>query len=147
MQNTNAFNNPFMLGFDEFEDMLLRISKGAENFPPYNIEQLDASHLRITLAVAGYKEEELEVSLEENQLIIRGRQNNDPTRRYLHRGIAGRSFFKSFILADGLKIEGAFLEQGLLNIDLERPEKEKKVQKIAIQTSENNKLVLPHKGE
>lgn len=147
MQNTNSFNNPFMLGFDELENMLLRISKGSENFPPYNIEQIDSRYLRITLAVAGYQEEELEVSLEENQLIIRGHQNNDPNRHYLHRGIAGRSFLKSFVLAEGLKIEGAFLEHGLLNIDLKRPEKQKKAQKITIQTRKNCKLVLPHKGE
>lgn len=136
-----------MLGFDELENMLLRISKGSENFPPYNIEQLDTNRLRIILAVAGYQEEELEVSLEENQLIIRGRQMNDPSKHYLHRGIAGRSFLKSFVLAEGLKIEGAFLEHGLLNIDLKRPEKQKKAQKISIQTRKTCKLVLPHTGE
>lgn len=136
-----------MLGFDELENMLLRISKESESFPPYNIEQTDSTRLRITLAVAGYQEEELEVSLDENQLIIRGHQNNDPSRHYLHRGIAGRSFIKSFVLADGLKIEGAFLEHGLLNIDLKRFEKQKKIQKITIQTHKNCKLVLPHKGE
>lgn len=147
MQNTNSFNNPFMLGFDELENMLLRISKGSENFPPYNIEQLDSNRLRITLAVAGYQEEELEVSLEEHQLIIRGRQATDSKRIYLHRGIAGRSFLKSFVLAEGLKIEGAFLEHGLLNIDLKKPEKQKKAHKIEIQTRKTCKLVLPHKGD
>ena len=83
MSNINSFNNPFLLGFEEFENMLLQISKGAENFPPYNIEQLDDEYLRLSLAVAGYKEEDLEVSLEEKQLTIKGRQINDPNRHFL----------------------------------------------------------------
>lgn len=146
MSNINPFNNPFMLGFDNLEDMLLRISKGSESFPPYNIEQICDLTLRITLAVAGYQEDDLEIILEENQLIIRGRQNADPARHFLHKGIAGRSFLKSFVLAQGLKITGAFLEHGLLNIDLERPEKTKQVQKIAIQTKKK-KTILDCKEE
>ncbi len=142
MANLTPFNNPFMLGFDELENMLLRISKGSENFPPYNIEQIDADSLRITLAVAGYKETDLDVSIEENQLVIRGRQEQSDTRRFLHRGIAGRSFIKSFVLAEGLKITEAFLENGLLNIDLYRPNKPKKVQQIAIKTKKSAQKLL-----
>ncbi len=139
----SSFNNPFLLGFDDLEQVLLRISKGADNFPPYNIEYKDDG-LRISLAVAGYGESDLEVSLEDNQLVIRGRQEIDETRRFLHRGIAARSFIKSFVLADGMKIRGALLENGLLNIDLVRPEKQKKIQKITIQT-ETATRVLAHK--
>lgn len=137
MANINPFNNPFMLGFDELENMLLRISKGSESFPPYNIEQLAPDKMRISLAVAGYAESDLDVSVEENQLIIRGQQGKDDSRRFLHHGIAGRSFIKSFVLADGLKITEAFLENGLLNIDLVKPEKPKNIRQITIRTKKN----------
>lgn len=136
-----------MLGFEEFENMLLQISKGSENFPPYNIEQLDEEYLRLTLAVAGYKEEDLDVSMEENQLTIRGKQQNDPNRHFLHKGISSRSFIKSFVLADGLEINGAILEDGLLKIDFKRRIKQKKIQKIAINTQKTGQLVLQTKGE
>ena len=129
----SAFNNPFLLGFDELEDMLSRMTKTAEGFPPYNIEQLDPTRLRITLAVAGYTEADLDMTLEDNQLVIRGRQMQDGERHYLHHGIAARSFIKTFVLADGMTIEGACLENGLLNIDLLRPVKQTRVQKIPIQ--------------
>lgn len=149
MSSINSFNNPFLLGFEEFENMLLQISKGSENFPPYNIEQLDDEHIRLSLAVAGYKEDDLEVSLEEKQLTIKGRQFNDPNRHFLHKGISSRSFIKAFVLADGLEIKGANLENGLLNIDLKKKIKQTKVQKIAIKTQKSNCdcLVLPRKGE
>ncbi len=147
MPSINSFNNPFMLGFEEFENMLLQISKGSENFPPYNIEQMDEEYLRLTLAVAGYKEQDLEVSIEENQLTIRGKQFNDPNRHFIHKGISSRSFIKSFVLADGLEIKGAILEDGLLKIDLKRKLKQKNVQKIAIKTQQSNQLVLSTKGE
>lgn len=142
MSNTNPFHNPFMLGFDELEDIFLSISKGAESFPPYNIEQTGPRTLRISLAVAGYQETNLEVSLEENRLIVRGQQTSEENRRFLYRGIAGRAFLKSFVLAQGLKITGAFLENGLLNIDLERPETVKNVQKITIQTKKKEPKLL-----
>ena len=142
MANINPFNHPFMLGFDELEDVLLRISKGSESFPPYNIEQTGPDSLRITLAVAGYKEQDLDVSLEDKQLVIRGRQETNENRHFLHRGIAGRSFIKSFVLADGLKITEAFLENGLLNIDLYRPTKPKKIRQIAIQTKKETSHIL-----
>ncbi len=128
-----AFNMPFLLGFDDLEDMLGRMTKSADGFPPYNIEQLDEINLRLTLAVAGYEEDNLSITLEDNQLVIRGRQEQDPTRHYLYRGIAGRTFLKSFILADGMTIDGAKLENGLLHIDLKRPIKQSRVEKIAIQ--------------
>lgn len=130
----SAFNTPFMLGFDELEQMLARMNKSAEGFPPYNIEQLDDTYLRITLAVAGYLEDNLDITLEDNQLVIRGHQENNPNRRYLHRGIAARTFLKSFVLADGMKIVAARLENGLLHIDLQRPEKKTRIEKITIQT-------------
>ena len=136
-----------MLGFEEFENMLLQISKGSENFPPYNIEQLDEEYLRLTLAVAGYKEQDLDVSMEENQLTIRGKQQSDPNRHFLHKGISSRSFIKSFVLADGLEINGAILEDGLLKIDFKRRIKQKKIQKIAINTQKTGQLVLQTKGE
>ncbi len=142
MANINPFNNPFMLGFDELENMLLRISKGSESFPPYNIEQLAHDKMRISLAVAGYTEADLDVSVEENQLVIRGHQAQDETRRFLHHGIAGRSFIKSFVLADGLKITEAFLENGLLNIDLVKPEKPKNIRQIAIRTKKTSSNLL-----
>ncbi len=147
MSNINSFNNPFLLGFEELENMLLQISKGSENFPPYNIEQLDENNLRLSLAVAGYKEEDLEVDMEEKQLTIRGRQFNDPNRHFLHKGISSRSFIKAFVLADGLEIKGAYLEDGLLHIDFKKRIQEKKVQKIAIQTQKSGRFVLPAKGE
>lgn len=147
MPNINSFNNPFMLGFEEFENMLLQISKGSENFPPYNIEQLDEEYLRLTLAVAGYKEQDLEVSMEENQLTIRGKQFNDPNRHFIHKGISSRSFIKSFVLADGLEIKGAILEDGLLKIDFKRKIKQKNIQKIAIKTQQSSQLVLSTKGD
>lgn len=142
MANINPFNNPFMLGFDELENMLLRISKGSESFPPYNIEQLAHNKMRISLAVAGYTESNLDVSVEENQLVIRGHQEQDETRRFLYHGIAGRSFIKSFVLADGLKITEAFLENGLLNIDLVKPEKPKNIRQIAIRTKKTSSTLL-----
>ena len=141
----SPFQNPFLLGFDGLEDLLFRATKGADSFPPYNVEQLDESALRMSLAVAGYGEEDLDISQENNQLIIRGHQENDETRHYLHRGIAARNFIKTFILADGIKIESAHLDNGLLIIDLKRPKMEKLIRNIPIQTSANKPKVLQHK--
>ena len=147
MPNINSLNNPFLLGFEELENVLLQISKGAENFPPYNIEQLSEENLRLSLAVAGYTEDDLEVSIEENQLTLKGQQFNDPQRHFIHKGIASRSFIKSFVLADGLELKEAHLENGLLNIDFKKKIKEKKIQKINIKTRKSGCLVLPSKGE
>ena len=141
----SPFQNPFLLGFEGLEEMLYRVAKGADSFPPYNVEQISPELLRMTFAVAGYKEEELEVMQEGNQLIIRGRQEPDENRHFLHRGIAARSFLKSFILAEGMTIEGAHLEQGLLIIDLKRPEVKKIIRTIPVQTKTTKPKVLTHK--
>ncbi|TWB54450.1 Hsp20 family protein [Nitrospirillum viridazoti] len=126
-------NSPFLLGFDQFERTLDRISKSAaEGYPPYNIEQVGDDGLRISLAVAGFTFDDLQVQTEDNQLIIRGRQQDDKSRIYLHRGIAARQFQRSFVLADGIEVLGASLDNGLLHIDLRRPIPEPKVRTIKI---------------
>ena len=133
MPRVSVFNSPFLLGFEQFEQTLDRISKmSAEGYPPYNIEQIGLNSLRITLAVAGFTETDLSIELEDNQLLIRGRQTDDADRVYLHRGIAARQFQRSFVLAEGIEIVGAELDNGLLHIDLVRPEPESRVQKIKI---------------
>ena len=146
MPNLTPFNNPFLVGFDELEQMLLRVAKGADSFPPYNVEQLDATTFEITMAVAGYSEEDLDIMQEDNQLVIRGRQEHDPNRHYLHQGIAARSFIKSFVLADGMQIKGAVLENGLLIITLQKPQKNPNIKKIAI-TKKSKTVQLNKKGK
>ena len=123
MTRVSLFNSPHLLGFDHFERVLDRVAKSAnDGYPPYNIEQTGDNGLRITLAVAGFGREDLEVVAEDNQLIIRGKQVDDPDRTYLHRGIAARQFRRAFVLAEGIEIAGAHLDNGLLHIDLVRPE-------------------------
>ena len=130
----SLFNSPLLLGFDQFERTLDRISKNsAEGYPPYNIEQIGEDGLRITLAVAGFTMDDLTVQTEDNQLVIRGRQVDDKSRIYLHRGIAARQFQRSFVLAEGIEVVGATLDNGLLHVDLKRPIPEPKVRTIAIQ--------------
>jgi HSP20 family molecular chaperone IbpA len=129
------------LGFDEIERVLDRVAKGADGYPPYNIERLarDAQspeRLRITLAVAGFTRDQLDVTTEESQLLIRGRQQDDKTRQYLHRGIAARQFQRTFVLAEGMEVLGAELKNGLLSIDLARPEPERVVKTISINECE-----------
>jgi len=127
------FSSPLLLGFDQFERTLDRISKSAgEGYPPYNIEQLGDDGLRITVAVAGFTSDDLNIQVEDNQLIVRGRQDDDKSRVYLHRGIAARQFQRSFILADGIEVVDASLDNGLLNIDLRRPMPEPKIKQIQI---------------
>ena len=123
MSRLTAFNSPLLLGFDHFERMLDRVAKaGSDGYPPYNIEQVGENGLRIVLAVAGFREEELEITLEDNQLTIRGRQaEDDGGRVYLHRGIAARQFQRAFVLAEGIEVQEAQLDRGLLSIDLVRP--------------------------
>ena len=135
MTRMSAFNSPLLLGFDHFERVLDRISKSSgEGYPPYNIEQIGEDGLRITLAVAGFSMDDLLVSLENNQLIVRGRQGEeDPNRIYLHRGIAARQFQRSFVLAEGIEVTGATLDNGLLHIDLQRPLPEIRVRTIKIE--------------
>jgi HSP20 family molecular chaperone IbpA len=137
MSRVPSLSSPFLLGFDEIERALDRVAKGADGYPPYNIERVAGvngcpERLRITLAVAGFTRDQLEVTVEESQLVIRGRQQDDKTRDYLHRGIAARQFQRTFVLADGMEVLGADLKNGLLSIDLCRPELERVVRTISI---------------
>ncbi|MFZ3034501.1 MAG: Hsp20 family protein [Parvibaculum sp.] len=139
MSKMLQFNSPFLLGFDEMERLLERVAKGSDGYPPYNVEEALVSDgakeqrvLRITLAVAGFTADELAVTLEENQLVIQGRQREEKDRIYLHRGIAARQFQRAFVLADGMEVLGARLDNGLLAIDLVRPESSRLVRRIAI---------------
>lgn len=132
----SLFDSPLLLGFDQFERTLDRIKKSSnEGYPPYNIEQTGENGLRITLAVAGFSMDDLEVEVENNQLTIRGKQVDDGTRVYLHRGIAARQFQRTFVLADGIEITDAALDNGLLHIDMTRVEPESKARKITISGS------------
>lgn len=131
------FSNPLLLGFDEIERLLDQVSKsGNEGYPPYNIEQITNDEgvikLRITLAVAGFNDEDLDITVENKQLVIKGKQNDDPTRTYLHRGIAARQFVRTFVLADGMEIGDANLSSGLLSVDLTRTQPERRIKKIKI---------------
>lgn len=137
MSRMTPFSSPLLLGFDAMEKTLERLAKSGDSYPPYNIERIrgvdgQAERLRITLAVAGFKESDLEVSTEENQLVVRGRQEDETEREFLHRGIAARQFQRVFVLADGMLVKAAELKNGLLSIDLERPEPERLVRKINI---------------
>lgn len=138
MTRMSFFSSPLLLGFDELERMLDRASKtGGDGYPPYNIERLpreegEAERLRITLAVAGFGRDEIDLTVEENQLMIRGRQREDGDRAYLHRGIAARQFSRAFVLADGMEVRSARLADGLLEINLERPEPKRLIRRIEI---------------
>lgn len=141
MSRVTPFASPLLLGFDAMEKTLERISKASDGYPPYNIERIAAGNgaperLRITLAVAGFSEEELDVSTEENQLTIRGRQTEQGERDYLYRGIAARQFQRTFVLADGMQVLSAGLKNGLLSVDLIRPEPARMVKKINISVSQ-----------
>jgi HSP20 family molecular chaperone IbpA len=138
MSRASPFGHPFLLGFDDIEQTLDRITKAAnDGYPPYNIERLprsaeDPERLRIMLAVAGFTPDQLDIQVEENQLVVRGRQVDDKTRQYLHRGIAARQFQRTFLLADGMEVLGADLSNGLLSIDLARPEPARVARRIEI---------------
>ena len=138
MARIPALNSPFLLGFDDVERALDRVAKAAsDGYPPYNIERLPRSStapelLRITLAVAGFTKDQLEITLEENQIIVRGRQIDDEPRQYIHRGIAARQFQRAFLLAEGMQVLGADLGHGLLSIDLARPQPERVIKRINI---------------
>jgi HSP20 family molecular chaperone IbpA len=141
MTRVPSLSSPFLLGFDEIERILDRVTKGSDGYPPYNIERLprdgqNPERLRITLAVAGFTRDQLDVCVEESQLVIRGRQQDDKTRQFLHRGIAARQFQRAFVLADGMEVLGADLRNGLLSIDLARPQPERIVKSIAISAEE-----------
>ena len=137
MSRVPSLSSPFLLGFDEIERALDRVTKGADGYPPYNIERIpredgQPERLRITLAVAGFTRDQLNVTVEESQLVIRGRQQDEKARQYLHIGIAARQFQRTFVLADGMEVLGADLKSGLLSIDLARPEPERIVKSISI---------------
>lgn len=138
MSRLPSLNSPFLLGFDDIERALDQVSRaGSDGYPPYNIERVARSAtqpelLRITLAVAGFTRDELDITLEERQLLIRGKQTDDKERVYLHRGIAARQFQKAFLLAEGMEVLGADLSNGLLCVYLARPIPERVVQKINI---------------
>ncbi|WP_378945438.1 Hsp20 family protein [Mesorhizobium sp. ANAO-SY3R2] len=141
MSRMTPFSSPLLLGFDTMEKTLERLAKSGDSYPPYNIERIrDADErgerLRITLAVAGFAECDLDVTVEENQLIVRGRQSDDKEREFLHRGIASRQFQRCFVLADGMRVIAAELKNGLLSIDLDRPEAERLVRKINISVAD-----------
>ena len=136
MSRLSMFNSPLLLGFDHFERALDRVSKiSTDGYPPYNIEQLGENALQITLAVAGFTMGDLGITIEDNQLVVRGKQADDERRVYLHRGIAARQFQRSFVLAEGIEVSGARLDNGLLRIDLVRPEVENRVRTVQIKTS------------
>jgi HSP20 family molecular chaperone IbpA len=133
MSRSSVFGSPLFLGFDHLEQMLDRVQKNADGYPPYNIEQTGEARLRITLAVAGFSMDDLTITQEDNQLVIRGRQRDDTEGRiFIHRGIAARQFQRAFVLAEGIDVEGAYLDNGLLHIDLQRPMPEVKVRSIPI---------------
>ena len=132
MSRVSMFSSPLLLGFDQFERTLDRLAKNAEGYPPYNIERIGNDGLCITLAVAGFTSDELAIELVENQLTIRGKQTDDGERVYLHRGIAARQFQRAFMLADGIEVTGARLNNGLLSIDLLRPVVEPRIRTIRI---------------
>jgi len=137
MSRVPSLSSPFLLGFDEIERVLDRVAKAADGYPPYNIERIagdgkNPERLRITLAVAGFNRDQLDVTIEENQLVIRGKQQDDKSRQYLHRGIAARQFQRTFVLAEGMEVQGADLKNGLLEIDLARPQPERMVKKVSI---------------
>jgi HSP20 family molecular chaperone IbpA len=137
MSRLPSLSSPLLLGFEEIERVLDRVGKAADGYPPYNIERISRDgtapeRLRISLAIAGFTRDQLDVTVEENQLIIRGRQQDDKVRQYIHRGIAARQFERTFVLADGIEVSSADLKNGLLSIDLVRPEPERVVKSISI---------------
>ncbi len=145
MTRMSLLSSPLLLGFEEMERLIDRAGKGGDGYPPYNIERVRSQSarnggaatetLRITLAVAGFKRDHLEITIEDNQLIIRGRQEDDKSREFIHRGIAARQFVRTFVLADGIEVEAAGLSDGLLRVDLVRREPERAVRKVEIKSS------------
>lgn len=139
MNRTMLFDSPFLLGFDHMRELVDRASRAAtEGYPPYNVEESGEGRLRITLAVAGFSPDQLQVTVEDNQLVVAGKRDADGAapdkgeRAYLHRGIAARGFIRNFVLAEGMEIESAALEHGLLHIDVTRREPQKLVKRIPI---------------
>ncbi len=148
MNRMSVFNSPLLLGFDHFERLMDRVAKSAnDGYPPYNIEQRGQDGLRITLAVAGFSETDLELSVEENQLIVRGKQIDEPEVVYLHRGIAARQFQRIFVLAEGIEVVDARLDNGLLHVDLVRPEPANLVRTIEIRRGPPNEGSVLNAGK
>ena len=139
MSRVSLFSAPFLLGFDAFEERIDRLSRASESYPPYNIERSleanGAERFLISIAVAGFALTELELSQEDNQLVVRGKQKDDPTREFLHRGIAARQFQRSFLLADGVEVKDAMLDHGMLVISVLRPKAEKLARRIDIRSA------------
>lgn len=139
MTRSAYFNSPFLLGFEHLDRLLERTAKAAgDGYPPYNIEQSADDSLRITLAVAGFAPDELNVTVEDRQLMIKGKQSESADRTFLHRGIAARQFQRSFVLAEGIEVTGAELRNGLLTVELTRPKAEAVVRTVEIRTGDNN---------
>ena len=138
MSRISVFSAPFLLGFDSFEERIDRLAKSADGYPPYNIERtVDADgteRFLISIAVAGFGVGELDVVAEDNQIVVRGRQKDEPEREFLHRGIAARQFQRSFILADGMMVKDATLEHGMLVVAVERPRTPKIARRIDIRS-------------
>lgn len=138
MSRISVFSAPFLLGFDSFEERIDRLARSAEGYPPYNIErsvgESGTERFLISIAVAGFARTDLEVSVEDNQLMVRGRQTDEPGRDFLHRGIAARQFQRSFLLADGMEVKDATLGHGMLVITLERPKAPKIARQIDIRS-------------
>jgi HSP20 family molecular chaperone IbpA len=139
MTRSAYFNSPFLLGFEHLDRLLERTAKAAgDGYPPYNIEQSAGDALRITLAVAGFSPDELNVTVEDRQLVIKGKQIDGADRTFLHRGIAARQFQRSFVLAEGIEVTGAELCNGLLTVELTRPKAEPVIRTVEIRTGDNN---------
>ncbi len=128
----SLLDHPLFLGFDYLEQEMDRLKKSSEGYPPYNVEQLGDNELRITLAVAGFSLSDLDIEIENNQLVIRGKQQDDKDRLFLHRGIAARQFLRTFVLADGIEVNGAWMDNGLLHVDMKRIVPESNARKIKI---------------
>lgn len=141
MDRISFFSSPLFLGFDQLEELVDSLSKSDDSYPPYNIEQIGEYGYRITLALAGFRRESINISLDNNQLIIRGKQDADPNAVYLHRGIASRQFVKSFILADNIEVKNAEFTDGLLHINLYKVRNESNVKTIEI-SAPNEKLLI-----
>ena len=147
MTRLSLFNSPLLLGFDHFERVIDRVAKNtSDGFPPYNIEQTSEGGIRITVAVAGFSKEDLHVSVEDNQLVIRGKHLDDEKRMFLHRGIATRQFQKTFILAEGIEVAHADYSSGLLHINIIRPHVERKVKTISITEQSGSESSAAPKG-
>lgn len=148
MTRISLFSSPLLLGFDHFERVLDRAQKSAnDGYPPYNIEQIGEDALRITLAVAGFRDSDLSVTVEDNQLVIKGKQTDDPSRQFLHRGIASRQFQRCFVMAEGIEVASASIDNGLLAIDLVRPKPAAVVKTIPINVRKSGPATLDLQAE